>query len=36
MPVAVIFLASCAALVVVSLMTRPPSGEVVARFFPAE
>ena len=33
MPVAVIFLGSCAALVIGSLATRPPSGEVVARFF---
>ena len=35
MPVAVIFLASCAAMVVGSLLTRPPREEVVARFFPA-
>ena len=34
MPVAVIFLASCAAMVVVSLITRPPGDEVVREFFP--
>ncbi len=34
MPVAVIFLASCAALVIVSLATRPPDDEVVGKFFP--
>ncbi len=34
MPVTVIFLASAAALVVVSLMTKPPSEESVARFLP--
>jgi SSS family solute:Na+ symporter len=34
MPVAPIFLASALALVVVSLITHPPSAETVARFFP--
>ncbi|MCP3962732.1 MAG: sodium:solute symporter family protein [bacterium] len=34
LPVAVIFLASCAVLVVVSLATRPPDEETVGRFFP--
>jgi solute:Na+ symporter, SSS family len=34
MPVATIFAASAAALVVVSLVTRPPSREVVERYFP--
>jgi SSS family solute:Na+ symporter len=33
MPVAIIFLASLATLVVVSLMTRPPSRETVDKFF---
>ncbi len=33
MPVAVIFLASSAAMVIVSLVTRPPDEAVVARFF---
>lgn len=35
MPVAVIFAASAAALVIVSLITRPPAPEVVDRFFSA-
>ena len=34
MPVALIFAASTAALVVVSLLTSPPPREHVARFFP--
>ena len=34
MPVAVILAASAAALVAVSLLTRPPGDEVLARFFP--
>ena len=36
MPVAVIFAASCLVMVGVSLLTRPPSDRVVARFFPAK
>lgn len=35
MPVTVILAASAAALVLVSLVTRPPSPEVVERYFPA-
>ncbi len=35
MPVAVMFLGSCAAMIGVSLMTRPPSEAVIRRFFPA-
>lgn len=34
MPVAVIFAVAAVSLVVVSLLTRPPSAETVARFFP--
>ncbi len=33
MPVAVIFVASCAVMAGVSLLTRPPDDQVVARFF---
>ena len=36
MPVAVIFLGSCAAVIIGSLATRPPSDRVVERFFPAK
>jgi SSS family solute:Na+ symporter len=35
MPVTVIFTLSAATLVIVSLLTRPPSEETLARFFPA-
>ncbi|HAO67238.1 MAG TPA: sodium:proline symporter [Verrucomicrobiales bacterium] len=34
MPVAVCFLISTAALIIVSLMTRPPSEETIKKFFP--
>ncbi|MDC0292820.1 sodium:solute symporter family protein [Verrucomicrobia bacterium] len=34
MPVAVCFLISTAALIIVSLMTRPPSDETIKKFFP--
>lgn len=34
MPVVAMFLSSCAALVFVSLMTRPPSAATLERFFP--
>jgi len=34
MPVATMFACSTAAMVLVSLVTRPPSDETVARFFP--
>ena len=34
MPVAVCFLISTAALIIVSLMTRPPSEEAIKKFFP--
>ncbi len=34
MPVAVCFVCSSAALVIVSLMTRPPSDEIIQKFFP--
>jgi SSS family solute:Na+ symporter len=34
MPVAVVFLVSSAAMVVVSLVTRPPAPETLAKFFP--
>ncbi len=34
MPVAVIFAASCVAMVVASLLSKPPAKEVLARFFP--
>ena len=36
LPVATVFPCSAVALVVVSLMTRPPSNETLARFFPTE
>ena len=34
LPVATIFLVSAVTLVVVSLLTRPPSDQTLARFFP--
>lgn len=36
MPVATIFAASTASLVIVSLMTRPPSEQTLAKYFPSE